>query len=83
MTRRDLTGEEISAEHYGRHVDILKAPFRQVVETGRPVRSVTRAAWREGAFLALRGSDRQVAPDYRHKENRDVDRKADVPKDRA
>jgi hypothetical protein len=52
MTGRDLTGKEITSEHYGQHVDLVLVPFRRVATSGRAMRSIGRTAWRDVAFLA-------------------------------
>jgi hypothetical protein len=52
MTGRDITGKELTAEHYGQHIETVLTPFRRVVSTRRPIRTIGRTAWRDVAFLA-------------------------------
>jgi hypothetical protein len=52
MTGRDITGKELTAEYYGAYIDTVLAPFRRLVATGRPIRTIGRTAWRDVAFLA-------------------------------
>jgi hypothetical protein len=52
LTGRDITGQELTAEHYGEHIETVLTPFRRVATTGRPFRTVGRTGWRDVAFLA-------------------------------